>query len=161
MASFKSNRGQERYRKGQKYHKMIHDFLKRRGWGWLDEATPEEDMEGIDYWWELPNKLYRWWTSTWTSGKPCNIAGVDYKCMFGDRLGVQTRMKESKNDGYVFARIYPKKKFVEVVYITKKNFWSHPRLRVDINRDGEEYAYIHAKYTRTRAFYLLGGFYFD
>lgn len=156
MASFNSNRGQERYRKGQKYHKMIHDFLKQRGWSFADHATPEEDMQGIDYWWELPKKMYPWWPSkTWF------LSGLDYKCMFGDRLGVQTRMKSGTNDGYVFARIFPKKKFVKVYYIKKQHFWNHPRLRIDVNRDGEEYAYIHIKYVSTRNFYGVGGFYFD
>jgi len=45
-----------------------------------------------------------------------------------------------------------------VYYIGKKNFWNHPRLRIDVNKDGEEYAYIHTKYKGTQAFYKCGGF---
>jgi hypothetical protein len=161
MASFNSNRGQERYRKGQKYHDTLHEALRLRNWSFLDESTPEEDMDGIDYWWELSDRMYRKWPTRWTSGKPCRIAGVDYKIMFGDRLGVQTRMRNSKTDAYVFARVYPKLKKMHIHYINKEEFWSHPRLRIDVNRDGEEYAYIHKKYTSTVAFYNLGSQTFD
>lgn len=151
MASYNSERGQYRYRKGQKYHEAIHAHLRKCDWVFLDEATPEEDMNGIDYWWEMSQRTCRYWPEPrW------KITGVDYKVMFGDRLGVQTRMKESETDGYLFGRVFPKLKKIEVHYIRKKDFWNHPRLRKDVNKDGEEYAYIHRKYTGTRSFYFLG-----
>lgn len=154
--SFNTPVARDRYKEGQQYHPTIHKALKLRGWGWLDKATDEEDQRGIDYWWELSDRMYKIWPTFWDSGKKCRIVGVDYKVMFGDHLGVQSNMVDSDVDGYLFARVYTKKKEMRLYYINKKDFWNHPRLQSGINRHNEAYHYVHHKFTKTIAFYKLG-----
>lgn len=160
MANFDSNTGQDRYKKGQKFHEHMHFVLQQRGCELLGEGTPEEDMEGIDYWYEMPKRFANCW-SRWDGGSPCPIVAVDYKVMFGEHLGVQDRMRKSKTEAYVFGRVFPKKKLVAVYMISKERFWSHPRLRSRVNKHGEKYWYIHRDFVTTRDFHRLGGRYFD
>ncbi len=160
MASYDSDKGQDRYKKGQKYHPYMMEVLERNKCELLGEGTPEEDMRGIDYWYEMSGQFRRIFPR-WDGGSPCPIMAVDFKVMFGEHLGVQQRMKKSETEAYVFGRVWPKKKKVAVFVISKKDFWSHPRLRTRVNRAGEEYSYIHRKYITTRAFYRLGSATFD
>lgn len=159
MVSFRSDRGQDRYKKGQKYHPVILNFLEKSGWEILGPSTEEEDMKGIDYWVELPKKMWRWFPK-W-KGERIPVSTVDFKVMFGDRLGVQDRMKNGEVDGYLFARVFPKNKEIRLSYIRKVDFWNHPRLHKAVNKDGEHYSYIHSRFAKTIHWYSYSKFPFN